>query len=229
MSKDVLRNVGYVLLASALAVFLALEGDWKLPVAAAALAVGGGLIVWPHLFTRDREPPLRPQAINQNGVPLQNQDPRAAAQAQLEDFRRRRSELEQVARGADGLITVLDLSGSPPTKPIEVADQGQVYRLKFSRSGGTNVWVYGDDPSIRSIAVDRHARRCELVDVTTLRPERDTTFVNINERVFATTTDGRVIQVLVLSVRDYNAGDDRDEVRLCYKIYPAGEFLTPAL
>jgi hypothetical protein len=214
-----------VLMGAPLAVLSDVPSPWNF-VVAGALAVAGLVLIWKYLSS----PAVRAEPTAHAIQPARKQpvDARSQAQRQRDVFRQRRSELEVATQGADCAIRVLDLSGNPPTKLLEIVEAGTTYRLKFSSSGGESVWVYGDDPSVKSIAVERFAQRGEAADVPSLRPERGAANVVINQRVFATTQDDRVIQALILSVRYYNAGDDRDEVRVCYSVYPAGEFLIPA-
>ena len=224
MTTDTLRNIGYVLLASSLAPFFAVNSVWVIPVAMVIFLAGAFLIVAPHKLTRGDAPTV---AEADRPAPIRNG--RAEAQAQLEAVRAERAELERLANGADAEIAVIHLSGNPPGNALDIVAGANTYQLKFSSSGGDDVWVYGDDPSIRSLAVERYARRGDNVDATGLRAERGATSVRVNQRVFAVTHDNRVIQALILSVRYYNAGDDTDEVRVAYRVYQPGQFLIPAL
>ena len=85
MGKDDLRNVGLVLLGTPLAALL------NTAVAAVVLIVGAGLVAWPHVFVR------WPHLFRRGNPadPLPDRDARADARAQLEYFRRDRSERER--------------------------------------------------------------------------------------------------------------------------------------
>lgn len=225
-AKEVLLGVGLVFVGAPLAVLSDVPSPWNF-VLAGIVALTGAVMIVSYLRSSSLMPSTNANAGLDGGAPVL--DARAAAENQLEQFRRQRSALELAAQGADGSIETIDLSGNPPSKLLDVVDGGETYRLKFSSSGGEDVWVYGDDPSIRSIAIERFAQRGELVDAAALRQERGAASVGINQRVFAITQDNKVVQALVVRVRYYNAGDDRDELRVCYRVYPAGEFLIPAL
>jgi hypothetical protein len=217
MGKDEIRvGVGLVLLAAALTVLGPVASPWNFLFAAVLLLSGLVTISWNRIARRAPRSPS--WAALEEGIRMAQ-----------EEFRSRRSALEQQAGGAEGDIAVIDLTGNPPNKKIKIEDAGIEYVLNISRAGGTNVWFYGNHPSIKSLAYEPFAKRGEIVDVTALRRVRDALAVKIGERVFATTTDKRVIQVLLLSVRYYNDGDDHDEARVCYRVYAPGKFLIPAL
>lgn len=222
-AREVLLGVGLVFVGAPLAVLSDVPSPWNFVLAGVVALAGVVLIV---SYLRSSSLMHSTNALD-SGVSVL--DARAAADHQLEQFRRQRSALELAAQGADGSIEIIDLSGNPPSKPLDVVDGGETYRLKFSSSGGEDVWVYGDDPSIRSLAIERFAQRGDVVDAPNLRQERGANSVRINQRVFAITRDNKVIQVLILSVRYYNSGDNSDELRVSYRVYPPGEFLIPAL
>ena len=225
-AREVLLGLGLALVGAPLAVLSDLPRPWNFAIAIASAGLGLYL-VWRYL--RNDTPAANSGASGAPARDVPVPDARAAAENQLEYFRQQRSALELAARGSEGTIAVIDLSGNPPDKPLDIVDGANTYRLKFSSSGGDNVWVYGDDPSIRSLAVERFAQRGDIVDAPNLRTERGATSVAINQRVFAMTPENKAIKALVLSVRYYNAGDDRDEVRTPYRVYAPGEFLIPAL
>ena len=69
----------------------------------------------------------------------------------------------------------------------------------------------------------------KLTDVRTLRRLRDASPVEIGQRAFFEMNEGTILQIVVVGVLYYNAGDDRDEVRIKYRMYDAGEFLIEPL
>lgn len=158
-------------------------------------------------------------------TPASYADKEAARRAK---FLTRRRALEEPLVGAEGtLVThVFDADG---IGTIELSDGTSTYKVPISKSGGTDVWVYNTDPSIKTIARVAEAKRGELIDVRMLRPAQGSESVRIGQHVFITASDGRTIQLMPVGILYYNAGDDRNEARFKYKVYGVGEFLIKAL
>lgn len=147
-----------------------------------------------------------------------------------ESLLRRRRELEKLALGAKGTRVVIEF-GEGNIKNIEIVSDRNKYSIAVSQNNGTALWVYAQDGSMRSIAsVPQSIQRGGLIDVRTLRPVKGGALpIVIGQRAVAITADGAMIQILLTGVQDYNSGDDTDEARFKYVLYPAGEFLVPAM
>lgn len=156
----------------------------------------------------------------------------ASAAEERAHFLESRRKLEALAVGAEGTVasTGFDHYGKILTFfKMEVG--GRTFELATTKNSGTEIYIYDSrDEGISTVAHVKHAKRGDLIDVRSLRAFKFRVPMKIGERAFLLSEDGSlVIQVLLVGVLSYNAGDDEDEARIRYKAHDGGEFLIPAL
>lgn len=104
------------------------------------------------------------------------------------------------------------------------------YGVKISRGSAVTVWFYADSPDVTKLAVDGKTERGDLIDLRALLPVRREVAVKIGERAILSMANGDVMQILLVGVLCYDPhGDDRDEVRVRYRIHRDAEHLIEAL
>jgi hypothetical protein len=173
----------------------------------------------------------RATAVPERGEPMQVQ--RGAPEGTPEEEARRnlvtqRNELERAA---------LPTKGTPLTYEFDNSGIGQItltrgdkgYPLQITKCSATAIWVYPNHNAVKWASVVKTVEPGQLIDVRTLRRIRDSTPVEIGQRAFFEMEDGTILQLVVVGVLYYNAGDDKDEVRIKYRMYDAGEFLIQPL
>lgn len=169
--------------------------------------------------------------LTPNGPPIAAPSvPRPLSQAeQRQAFLNARQQMELAANGADGtpIKHEFDQTG---IGSLTIANGTSTYTIPVSKSSGTNVWIYDTHLPIAKLFIVRtDIARGQIVDTRQLRLVRRSDVLNIGDRAIVEMLDGTTIQLLLVGVLYYGAGDDSDEARFKYKIYDAGDFLIPAL
>jgi hypothetical protein len=112
---------------------------------------------------------------------------------------------------------------------IKVPYENTDYEISTHIANATAVWLNLGMGSAKKLYVSKSAQRGQPVDIRQLRISKGSDTISIGQRAFIELTDGRILQLLLVGVLWYRAGDDIDEARFKYKIYDAGVFLIDAL
>jgi hypothetical protein len=99
----------------------------------------------------------------------------------------------------------------------------------LSKNKGLQVWVYNTNPSIRRLLRVGAAERHELIDVADLPPIDRSINLTIGECVVVETTDGSIAQLLLTDAHVRANGDQIDDARFKYQVYPPGTSQIRAL
>jgi hypothetical protein len=143
-------------------------------------------------------------------------------------FLARRQEMELPVQSADG-ISIKHAFNDTGTGKLTIHSGESTYTIPISKSGGTSVWIYGKESISKLFVVRAATDRGKIIDIRQLRVVKDAASIEIGDRAFAEMSDGKIIQLILVGVLYYGAGDDTDEARFKYKIYDSGNFLIPAL
>jgi hypothetical protein len=132
--------------------------------------------------------------------------------------------MEMAAKDTKGAPLTYEFDRSGIGK-IRLEYKGKSYDLEISKSGATSIWVYQRQNPVKWAAVVRTAVPGKMIDIRTLREIRDSSTLEIGQRAFFEMVDGTILQLVVVGVLYYGAGDDKDEVRFKYQMYDEGTFL----
>ena len=132
-----------------------------------------------------------------------------------------RRPLQESVIGADGDLAVHEFNASGIGQ-ISIPLDGASYTIPISKNDGLRVWVYNTDDSIKKLARVGPAENHELIDVTQLRAADRETSLLIGETAVVETSDGKIIQLLLVDAHVRANGDDIDDARFKYEAYPPG-------
>lgn len=148
-----------------------------------------------------------------------------------EEFQRQqllktRGALELAVRDAGGTAVKL-VFPQQSAEPLKVKDGSVEYDIHISLAHSTAIWIYPGTET-RSLYVSKSPRGTP-VDIRLLRLSKGPDTLNIGQRAFIELANGKILQLLLVGVLWYRAGDDIDEARFKYKFYEAGDFLIDPL
>lgn len=209
---------------------------WRMLIGLVLLGIGGTLVYFGSKIaddayrtateTRPKEdlrPAPEPPVVE--APPPHGETPEEQARRLLVE---QRGELEGKALATQGTPLVYEFDNTGIGK-IELTNGNKNYDLQITKCSATAIWVYPNNNAVKWASVVKTIKPGERIDVRTLRHVRDFTPVEIGERAFFEMDDGSILQMVVVGVLYYNAGDDKDEVRIKYRIYEPGEFLIEPL
>jgi hypothetical protein len=115
---------------------------------------------------------------------------------------------------------------------LEIAASDKTYKIVVTLDApdvGRAVRVWDHDETVHSVSLVRGIAQGQHIDVDALHPAREDIVMSIGDRAVALTKDARMIQLVLVSVRDRSAGDAVDAVRFRYKVHERGAHLLEAL
>jgi hypothetical protein len=150
--------------------------------------------------------------------------------AERQQLLKSRGEMELAVRDADG-TPLKHLFNTQSMEMIKVSDGTTSYEISTHIANSTAVWLnmgpHGG--SAKKLYVSKSAQPSRPIDIRQLRPSKGSDTISIGQRAFLELENEKILQLLLVGVLWYRAGDDVDEARFKYKIYDAGVFLIDPL
>jgi hypothetical protein len=139
-----------------------------------------------------------------------------------------RSKLELAARDAAGTPIRVEF-GQSGIEVLRVKDGETEYQVKVSIAGSMGAWIFPASNSPKPIYISKTIEHGKPIDIRQLRHSKAQDTFQIGEHAFVVLPDGKMLQLILVGVQWYREGDDIDELRFKYKIYPPEEFLFDSL
>jgi hypothetical protein len=133
--------------------------------------------------------------------------------------------MELAVRDAGG-IPLKHQFNTQSMETIKVSDGSTTYEISTHVAHATAVWlnIGIGSGSVKKLYVSKSAQRGKPIDIRQLRVSKGSDTISIGQRAFIELEDGKILQLLLVGVLWYRAGDAVDEARFKYKIYDAGQF-----
>lgn len=168
--------------------------------------------------------PGAPAATKPAPKPLTAAEKREAARRAFVEMRQ---PLQEAVMNTDGTLIAHEF-GPDGMGEIEIPTEGGT-TVPISKDNGIMVWVYNNHPSIRRLLRVGSAERHEPIDVTDLPLIDRVISLPIGDSVVIDATDGSIIQLLLVDAHVRVNGDQIDDARFRYEIYPPGTSQVHAL
>jgi hypothetical protein len=139
-----------------------------------------------------------------------------------------RGKLELAARDAAGTPIRVEFA-KLGTESLLVKDGETEYQVRVGVAGPTGAWLYPASDSSKSLFMSKTIEHGKTIDIRQLRPSKEADVLQIGEHAFIVLPDRKILQLILVGAQWYRSGDDIDELRFKYKIYPADEFLFDSL
>jgi hypothetical protein len=197
-------------------------------------AIGASLMIWVGFLVAAPAPVAAPIATNvvqpSAAPPIPAKNATNDEEFERQQLLKVRGEMELLVRDAGG-IPLKHQFNTQSMEMIKVIDGATSYEISTHVAHATAVWLNMgvQSGSAKKLYVSKSAQRGKPIDIRQLRVSRGSDTISIGQRAFIELEDGKILQLLLVGVLWYRAGDDVDEARFRYKIYGAGEFLFDPL
>lgn len=181
----------------------------------------------PQVLPPPEGEPVAPNQVKSQPVEPAPQRPQTITEKRAVErnaFLARRRSLEEAVLDAEGDL-IVEQFPSNGIGQLEIDN----YVIPISVNDGTMVYAYNDHPSLKWLAKVGAAEGHETFDVTLLEPAERTISLIIGECAVAQTTDGKIIQILLVGAHARMSGDATNDASFKYRVYEPGTSLIKAL
>jgi hypothetical protein len=195
-------------------------------------AIGASTMIWlGYVFapTAPAAPTTPNDASTPSPVaPFKPPTPEEMQRQMRQGLLERRGAMELAARDAAGTPIRIEF-GQSGIELLRIKDGDTEYQVQVSIGGSTGAWIYPASASPKPIYISKTTDHGKPIDIRQLRHSKAQDVLQIGEHAFVVLPDGKMLQLILVGVQWYREGDDIDELRFKYKIYPADEFLFDSL
>lgn len=174
--------------------------------------------------------PIQSPAVIASPSPSQSTSPVTPLDVEAQQrssLLKRRGDMELAVRDAGGTPARIEFAPQAGAA-LKLKDGETEFEIQTSIAHALAVWLNPSTDTTKNLRISKSPRGTP-VDIRRLRPSRGSDTISIGDRAFFELANGKTVQLLLVGVLWYRAGDDIDEARFKYKVYNAGEFLIDPL